>query len=87
MDNLDRTNVVQSLFARRSLLLQLGYVHYLKEAQYCLDTPWKPFEKIYKSIWTNNANAISLGYAGTGKLIIIDVWTILISFDNRGIEG
>lgn len=30
MDNLDRTNVVQSLFARRSLLMQLGKMHLLE---------------------------------------------------------
>jgi len=33
-----------------------------------LNTPWKQFEVIFKTIWTNNANAISLGYAGTGAL-------------------
>ena len=67
MDNLDRTNVVQSLFGRRSLLLQLGKSKAL-DGQKVLDTPWKPFEKVYKSIWANNANAISQLYAGTGAL-------------------
>lgn len=67
MDNLDRTNVVQSLFARRSLLMQLGKNNLL-ETDNVLDTPFKPFEKIYKSIWANNANAISQLYAGTGAL-------------------
>jgi len=67
MDNLDRTNVVQSIFARRSLLMQLGYQNLLLDKKYHLDTPWAAFEKVYKSIWANNANAISLGYAGTGK--------------------
>lgn len=33
-----------------------------------LETPWKPFEKTYKNIWANNANAISQLYAGTGAL-------------------
>ena len=32
MDNLDRTNVVQSLFARRSLLMQLE-MHHLLESE------------------------------------------------------
>lgn len=68
MDNLDRTNVVQSLFARRSLLMQLGKSGLLESPDNILDTPWKPFEKIYKSVWTNNANAISTLYAGTGAL-------------------
>ena len=30
MDNLDRTNVVQSLFARRSLMMQLGHMNLLE---------------------------------------------------------
>ena len=67
MDNLDRTNVVQSLFARRSLIMQLGKLSILKEGL-VLDTPWKPFEKIYKCVWANNADAISHMYAGTGAL-------------------
>jgi phosphatidylinositol 4-phosphatase len=68
MDNLDRTNVVQSLFARRSLMLQLGHANLLDNSAYVLDTPWKTFEKVYKTIWANNADAISTGYAGTGAL-------------------
>jgi hypothetical protein len=73
MDNLDRTNVVQSLFARRSLVIQLG-----KSVNgggggggnggSVLDTPWKSFEKIYKTVWVNNADAMSFAYAGTGAL-------------------
>ena len=33
-----------------------------------LNSPWKTFEKVYKGIWANNADAISIGYAGTGAL-------------------
>ena len=33
-----------------------------------LNSPWKSFEKVYKGIWANNADAISIGYAGTGAL-------------------
>ena len=68
MDNLDRTNVVQSLFARRSLLMQLGKNYLLSDDKNVLNSPFKNFEKIYKSIWANNANAISMLYAGTGAL-------------------
>ena len=68
MDNLDRTNVVQSLFARRSLLMQLGKDYLLQDDKNVLNSPFKSFEKIYKSIWANNANAISMLYAGTGAL-------------------
>jgi len=67
MDNLDRTNVVQSLFARRSLICQLGKSGSVDSSN-VLETPWKKFEKIYKSIWANNANEMSLLYAGTGAL-------------------
>ena len=47
MDNLDRTNVVQSLFARRSILLQLGEKEALKGN--VLESPFPPFEKIFKN--------------------------------------
>lgn len=69
MDNLDRTNVVQTLFARRSLVLQLGLAQRLElNGAHILDTPWKQFETIFKTMWTNNANAMSMGYTGTGAL-------------------
>lgn len=67
MDNLDRTNVVQSLFARRSLLMQLNKNDLLLSGK-VLSTPFKKFEDVYKSIWIHNADAISLMYAGTGAL-------------------
>jgi hypothetical protein len=69
MDNLDRTNVVQTLFARRSLVLQLGLGQRLEmNGAHILETPWKAFETIFKTMWTNNANAMSMGYTGTGAL-------------------
>ena len=68
MDNLDRTNVVQSLFARRSLMVQLDHPALLENNSHVLNSPWKTFEKVYKGIWANNADAISVGYAGTGAL-------------------
>eukprot|EP01041_Mallomonas_annulata_P003091 gene3091-6064_t len=67
MDNLDRTNVVQSLFARRSLIFQLNKTGILDSSN-VLETPWKKFEEIYKSVWANNANQLSSLYAGTGAL-------------------
>jgi hypothetical protein len=33
-----------------------------------METGFKSFEKVYKTVWANNADAISLGYAGTGAL-------------------
>jgi phosphatidylinositol 4-phosphatase len=71
MDNLDRTNVVQSLFARRALVYQVGLNTRLEmKGQHILQTPWKNFEIVFKTMWANNANAISMGYAGTGALKI-----------------
>ncbi|DAZ92741.1 TPA: hypothetical protein N0F65_012307 [Lagenidium giganteum] len=66
MDNLDRTNVVQSLFGRRSLLLQLNEVAALKGN--ILNSPFDSFEHVFKRVWGNNADAISIFYAGTGAL-------------------
>lgn len=68
MDNLDRTNVVQSLLARRSLVTQLGKLHILDLPDQVLETHYTAFEKIYKTVWANNADAISRAYAGTGAL-------------------
>lgn len=67
MDNLDRTNVVQSLLARRSIMYQLGKVPQIT-AQTALDSPYRSFEKIFKAVWANNADAVSMGYAGTPAL-------------------
>ncbi|CAM9312069.1 unnamed protein product, partial [Heterosigma akashiwo] len=33
-----------------------------------LESPFKTFEKIFKDVWGNNADAISNLYAGTGAL-------------------
>ena len=69
MDNLDRTNVVQSLFARRSLILQVGLSGKVEmNNAHIMQTQFKTFESIFKSMWTNNANAMSMGYTGTGAL-------------------
>ena len=67
MDNLDRTNVVQSLFARRSIIAQLGKSNMITGDK-VMDSPWKKFEKIFKSVWANNANSLAQLYAGTGAL-------------------
>jgi phosphatidylinositol 4-phosphatase len=44
MDNLDRTNVVQSLFARRSLLVQLESL--VADKEDVLNSPFPEFEKV-----------------------------------------
>lgn len=65
IDNLDRTNVVQSMIARRSILIQLNK-NYNKDV--VLDSPYSEFEKTFKCLWANNADALSLIYSGTGAL-------------------
>jgi len=69
MDNLDRTNVVQSLFARRSLLVQLEQQAALQGN--VLESPFHDFEKVFKDVWGNNADAISTYYSGTGALKVV----------------
>ena len=69
MDCLDRTNVVQSVFARNILHRQLE----------AFGIPWKstgdpfqplpgPLESCFRAFWANNANVVSTLYAGTGAL-------------------
>jgi hypothetical protein len=66
MDCLDRTNVVQSMLARRSLLSQLRRMRVLSlgETVELHDN----LEKTFKNVWADNANMCSLQYAGTGAL-------------------
>ncbi|XP_060760643.1 phosphatidylinositol-3-phosphatase SAC1-A [Neoarius graeffei] len=66
MDCLDRTNVVQSLLARRSLQSQLQRIGVLHAGQKIEEQA--DFEKIYKNAWADNANACAKQYAGTGAL-------------------
>lgn len=65
MDNLDRTNVVQSIFARYSLLSQLQ-AH--QPAEDPLESGHAAFENVFKHVWANNADAMSVLYSGTGAL-------------------
>nr|XP_006012769.2 PREDICTED: phosphatidylinositide phosphatase SAC1 [Latimeria chalumnae] len=66
MDCLDRTNVVQSLLARRSLQSQLQRIGVLHVGQSIQEQAG--FEKVYKNAWADNANACAKQYAGTGAL-------------------
>lgn len=56
----------QSLFGRRSLLLQLNETAALKGD--VLSSPFASLEPVFKGVWGNNADAISFLYAGTGAL-------------------
>uniref|UniRef100_A0A8B9K004 SAC1 like phosphatidylinositide phosphatase a n=1 Tax=Astyanax mexicanus TaxID=7994 RepID=A0A8B9K004_ASTMX len=92
MDCLDRTNVIQSLLARRSLqnqLQRLGVLHVGQKIEEQAD-----FEKIYKNAWADNANACAKQYAGTGALktdftrtgkrtqwgLVMDGWNSMIRY-------
>ncbi|KAJ8552165.1 hypothetical protein ON010_g10379 [Phytophthora cinnamomi] len=72
MDNLDRTNVVMSLFARRTVLmaLQLYPFNTVGNAKdnSVLDSPYDSFEVVFKNAWADNADYVSRMYAGTGAL-------------------
>ncbi|XP_048694810.1 phosphatidylinositol-3-phosphatase SAC1 isoform X2 [Caretta caretta] len=92
MDCLDRTNVIQSLLARRSLQAQLQRLGVLHVGQRIEEQA--EFEKIYKNAWADNANACAKQYAGTGALktdytrtgkrtqwgLIMDGWNSLIRY-------
>ncbi|XP_028316439.1 phosphatidylinositol-3-phosphatase SAC1-A isoform X2 [Gouania willdenowi] len=92
MDCLDRTNVIQSLLARRSLQSQLQRMGVLNVGQRIEEQA--EFEKIYKNAWADNANACAVQYAGTGALktdftrtgkrtrwgLLMDGWNAMIRY-------
>ncbi|KAJ3248526.1 Phosphoinositide phosphatase sac1 [Chytriomyces hyalinus] len=62
MDCLDRTNVVQSMLARRVIPMQL------QEILGGTGVVEPEFEQAFKNLWADHADAISLVYTGTGAL-------------------
>ncbi|EGZ20289.1 hypothetical protein PHYSODRAFT_497752 [Phytophthora sojae] len=72
MDNLDRTNVVMSLFARRTVLMALQLYPFNTagndKGNSVLDSPYDSFEVVFKNAWADNADYVSRMYAGTGAL-------------------
>ncbi|XP_055383120.1 phosphatidylinositol-3-phosphatase SAC1 [Condylostylus longicornis] len=67
IDCLDRTNVVQSMLARRSLnivLKKLGVLQYEQN----FENVSPAFEVLFKAVWADNADLISVQYSGTGAL-------------------
>lgn len=66
IDCLDRTNVVQSMLAKRSLNQVLSRLNILKQGQSVEITP--SFETLFKNVWADNADLISTQYSGTGAL-------------------
>jgi hypothetical protein len=69
MDNLDRTNVVQSLFARRAALATVpGALEAARKSDSLLSSTFTVFDTRFNNLWADNADAVSLLYSGTGAL-------------------
>ena len=66
IDCLDRTNVVQSMLARRHLQSALTKMSILQTGQKIEDQ--HAFETLYKNMWADNADIVSTQYSGTGAL-------------------
>ena len=66
IDCLDRTNVVQSLLATENLEIVLKRLNLLRPGSSVKDQ-WA-FQEIYRNVWADHADMISVQYAGTGAL-------------------
>uniref|UniRef100_A0A6M2DXH7 Phosphatidylinositol-3-phosphatase SAC1 n=1 Tax=Xenopsylla cheopis TaxID=163159 RepID=A0A6M2DXH7_XENCH len=66
IDCLDRTNVVQSMLARRALTGVLRKLEVLQPNQSVQDI--LHFENLFKAVWADNADLVSIQYSGTGAL-------------------
>lgn len=66
IDCLDRTNVVQSMLARRNLQDVLTRMSIFRPGQKIEDQ--FSFEIMFKNVWADNADVISTQYSGTGAL-------------------
>ncbi|XP_047001816.1 phosphatidylinositol-3-phosphatase SAC1 isoform X2 [Schistocerca americana] len=66
VDCLDRTNVVQSMLARRSLTQVLQKLGLLQQSQAVQQQPL--LEYLFKQVWADNADVLSIQYSGTGAL-------------------
>jgi len=66
MDCLDRTNVVQSVLAKRALNHQLRESGVLGPQQKVEEAP--EFIFMFNNVWADNANAMSIQYSGTNAL-------------------
>lgn len=66
IDCLDRTNVVQSMLARRALTNMLRRLNVLKPDE--VTEQMHGLEMLFKNVWADNADLISIQYSGTGAL-------------------
>lgn len=67
IDCLDRTNVVQSMLAKRSLQLTLTKLGILYSGQ-TLEAVGGGMIELFKNVWADNADLVSIQYSGTGAL-------------------
>lgn len=84
MDNLDRTNVVQSTLAKWSLTKQLRelgilaegeaieqhdeFMHAFRDSTYSRNVIADSPLTLHLSVWANHADLISIAYSGTGAM-------------------
>ncbi|KAG4303873.1 hypothetical protein PORY_002727 [Pneumocystis oryctolagi] len=66
MDCLDRTNVIQSALARWMLTKQLKDIGIFNKNENIEDYP--EFDNMFRNMWADNADFISISYSGTGAL-------------------
>jgi len=66
IDCLDRTNVVQSMLAKRNLAHVLKKLNIINTDENIDNT--KEIEMLFKNVWADNADMISIQYSGTGAL-------------------
>ncbi|CAJ2499918.1 Uu.00g027710.m01.CDS01 [Anthostomella pinea] len=67
MDSLDRTNVVQSMFARWTLDRIFTDLGLLQRGE-TFATADPAFEFLFRNIWADNADTVSKAYSGTGAM-------------------
>jgi hypothetical protein len=67
MDCLDRTNVVQSMFARHVLDRIFEDVGFMTRGSSFRDED-DAFENMFRNLWADNADVISTAYSGTGAM-------------------
>jgi hypothetical protein len=67
-DCLDRTNLVQGLIGKLSLLQQLKDLQFISEDETLEDKENQPFLRVVRETWSDNGDAISIQYAGTPAL-------------------
>jgi hypothetical protein len=67
MDCLDRTNVVQSMFARHMLDRQFVELGLMSPGSSFRDED-PAFEFLFRNIWADNADVVSSSYSGTGAM-------------------